>query len=373
MIVERALDTRFVPLRDAFAAHFEREDEFRELGAGLVVYEGGRRVVELHGGFQDPALARPWTERTLANIWSASKGVMAVAIAQLVDAGALDYEAPVATWWPEFARAGKDAITLDQVMSHRAGLNGFAEPTHPEDLHDWELVVDRIARQAPLWPPGSTASYHGMTWGWITGELVRRVTGLMPREYIERHNAGPLQADLFLGAPPERMDDVAEIVPPGEDLEPATLNAIAIGPTINPRPDASAANRDAWRAAQIPAVNVHASADGLARLYGALANGGRLDGTQLLSEAAIAAMVRPRGRPHDEMLGERQWAAGVALSRSGLYGSNGKAYGHSGWGGSFGFADPATGRGVAYVVNRMGSALNGDPRAKTIARLAATL
>lgn len=373
MIVEHVLDARFEPLRDAFAAHFERDDEFRELGAGLVVYEAGRKVVDLHGGYQDHQRRIPWTDRTLANIWSASKGLMAVAIAQLVGAGQLDYAAPVATWWPEFAQAGKDAITLDQVMSHRAGLNGFSAPTRPEDLYDWELVTQRLARQAPLWPPGSVASYHGMTYGYITGELVRRVTGLMPRDYLRRHIAEPLRADLFLGAPPERMDDVAEIVPPREDLHPPKLDHIAAGPTTNPTPDAAAANLPEWRAAQIPAVNVHASADGLARLYGALADSGRFGEVELLSGSALAAMLRPRGFPHDQMLGERQWAAGVALSRGGLYGHNDTAFGHSGWGGSIGFADPASRRGVAYIVNRMGSALNGDPRASTIAQLATKL
>lgn len=370
MIVEGVLDPRFSALRDAFAAHFERDDEFRELGAGLVVYERGRKLVELYGGYQDPERRQPWTTQTLANVWSASKGVMAVAIAQLVDAGELDYAAPVATWWPGFARAGKGAITLEQVMAHRAGLNGFSAPTSPDDLYDWDLVTERIAAQAPLWPPDSTASYHGMTWGWITGELVRRVTGLMPRDYIREHIAGPLRADLHLGVPPGRLHDVADIVPPREDLQPVKLGPIAAGPTVNPAPDAAAANLVQWRGAQIPAVNVHTGADGLARIYAALANGGRLDGTRLLSEAALAAMVRPRGAPRDEMLGHRQWAAGIALSVDGLYGPNGTAFGHSGWGGSFGFADPVSGRAVAYVVNRMGSALNGDPRAKTLVRLA---
>ncbi|MFA5684965.1 MAG: serine hydrolase domain-containing protein [Lysobacteraceae bacterium] len=192
----------------------------------------------------------------------------------------------------------------------------------------------------------------------------------MPRDYTEQRIAGPLRADLFLGAPAGRIDDVAWIVPPREDLRPASLNAIAIRPTVNPSPDATAANRPDWRAAQIPAVNVHASADGLARLYAALAHGGGLDGASILSPSGIAAMVRPRGRAHDEMLGDRQWAAGVALNRGGLYGPHADAFGHSGWGGSFGFADPTTARGVAYVVNRMGSALNGDPRARTLAQLA---
>ena len=212
-----------------------------------------------------------------------------------------------------------------------------------------------------------------MTFGWLTGEIIRRVTGLMPREYLDRHIARPLGSDLWLGAPPGRTDDIAEIIPPGTDVHTVKPNAIAIGPTINPAPNAAAANLDAWRAAQIPAVNVHAGADGLARLYGALANGGQLGQVQLMSSSALAAMVRPRGLPRDEMLGERQWAAGVALNRGGLYGHRDNAFGHSGWGGSFGCADPDSSRGVAYIVNRMGSALNGDPRARAIARLATEL
>jgi CubicO group peptidase (beta-lactamase class C family) len=371
MIVERVLRPGFEPLRDLFASHFERSDEFRELGAALVVYEAGEKVVDLHGGYLDSAHTRPWTDSSLANIWSASKGVMAVAIAQLVDTGVLDYHAPVATWWPEFAQAGKDAITLDQVMSHRAGLNGFAETTAPEDLYDWDLAAGRLARQAPLWAPGSTASYHGMTYGVLAGEIVRRASGLTPRDYIRQRIAEPLGADLWLGAAPARGGDVADIIPPLPDTQRVELNPIAAHCVSNPVPNAAAANHAAWRAAELPAVNVHASADGLARLYGALADGARLGGTTLMSARALAAMVRPRGAPRDEMLGARQWAAGVALNLGGLYGPRPDAFGHSGWGGSFGCADPASRRGIAYIANRMGSALNGDPRARAIAALAA--
>jgi CubicO group peptidase (beta-lactamase class C family) len=370
MIVERVLGPGFEPLRDAFAAHFERNDEFRELGAALVVYEAGEKVVDLYGGHLDEARVRPWSAGSLANIWSASKGVTAVAVAQLVDAGLLDYEAPVATWWPEFAQGGKEAITLDQVMSHRAGLNGFDEFTEPEDLYDWHLAAGRLARQAPLWPPGSTASYHGMTYGVLAGEIVRRASGLSPRDYLRQRIAEPLGADLWLGAPPARLADVADIIPPLPDQQRIELNPIAARCVANPVPNAAAANHPAWRAAELPAVNVHASADGLARLYGALANRGRLGTATLLSEAAIAEMVRPRGAPRDEMLGARQWAAGVALNLGGLYGERADAFGHSGWGGSFGCADPQTRRGIAYIANRMGSALNGDTRARALAALA---
>lgn len=366
MIVERTLAPGFEALREQFASHFERTDEFCELGAALAVYQHGRKVVDLHGGFLDLDRKHPWTEHSVTNIWSASKGVMALAIAQLVDRGLLDYREPVATWWPEFAQAGKGSITLEQVVSHRAGLNGFSAPTTTDDLFDWNLIVERLAQQAPLWSPGSTASYHGMTFGWLTGELIRRVTGMMPRDYIREAIAGPLGADLSLGIPEERQTDVATIVPPLPDKNPVALNAIAQYTVANPVPDATNANRPEWRQAQIPAVNIHCTADGLARMYGALANGGVIDGQRLLSVEGLSALTRPRGNAFDEMLGPRQWAAGVALNTNDLYGDSPNAFGHSGWGGSFAYADPDRGIGIAYIVNRMGSALNGDPRARAI-------
>jgi CubicO group peptidase (beta-lactamase class C family) len=373
MITERTLHPRFEPLRDLFASHFERDDEFRELGAGLVIYEHGEKVVDLYGGHQDEACNHRWSGATLTNIWSASKGLMAVAVAQLVSEGLLNYNAPVATWWPEFAQNGKSNITLDQVMSHRAGLNGFDEATTPDDLYDWELSVGKLARQAPFWSPGSMASYHGVTYGVLAGEIIHRASGLMPRDYLRQRIALPLGADFYLGLPSERADDVADIIPPMPDDTRIELNAIATRCVTNPVPNAAAANHLAWRAAQLPAVNVHASADGLARFYGALANGGRLDGVELLSKNTLAEMLRPRGAARDEMLGARQWAAGVALNLGGLYGEHPNAFGHSGWGGSFGCADPITGRGIAYIPNRMGSALNGDPRAQSIVALATSL
>lgn len=370
MITERILDPGFEPLRDRFAAHFERDDEFRELGAALVVYEHGRKVVDLVGGHLDYERTVPWTATSLVNIWSASKVAMAVAIAQLVDRGLARYDQRVAHYWPEFGQNGKKDISLEQVLSHRAGLNGFQEPTSASDLYDWELIVDRLARQSPLWTPDTTASYHGMTFGWLTGEIIRRITGQTPRDYIAENIASPLAADLHLGVPTGREADIAEIIPPEADRNPPTFNDIASHCIQNPTPSAPAANQRAWQQAQIPAVNVHASADGLARLYGALASRAGMGGIHLLSPGAVAAMTRPRGPARDEMLGTRQWGAGVALNTGGLYGPDAGAFGHSGWGGSFGCADPATGRGIAYLVNRMGSALNGDPRAQAIVELA---
>jgi CubicO group peptidase (beta-lactamase class C family) len=363
-------DPRFRPVADAFEAHFRRTDEFRELGAAVAVYVHGECVVDLHAGFQDAARSTPWTRTTLVNVWSASKGVMALAVAQLVEAGKLDYEAPVARYWPEFAQNGKAGITVDQVVSHQSGLNGFDEPTTPDDLLDWDLIIARLARQAPLWAPGSLTSYHGMTYGWLAGELVQRASGFELREYLRRRIGAPLGADLWLGAPEDREGDVAQIVAPEPDRTPVPLNDIARHTVVNPAPDAAAANRPEWRRARIPAVNFHATADGLARVYAALANQGSLDGVRVIAPRGIEALRAVRSRGPDQMLGERQWGAGVALNTVHTYGPDPATFGHSGWGGSFGCANVERGIAIAYVTNRMGSQLNGDPRARSIASAA---
>jgi CubicO group peptidase (beta-lactamase class C family) len=360
----------FQSVRDLFAAQFNRTDEFCNLGAGVAVYVDGRCVVDLHGGHADLSRTHEWTARTLVNLWSASKGVMALAIAQLADAGELDYDAPVAKYWPQFAQNGKGAITITHVVSHRAGLNGFADPTTPEDLLDWDLITSRLARQAPLWKPGAFVSYHGMTFGWLAGELVRRISGMEVRDYIRQRIAQPLGADLWVGAPDGRDNDVAEIVPPEPDRNVSSPNEIARWAVSNPQPDASAPNRYAWRKAQIPAVNFHATANGLARVYAAIANGGSLDGVTLISADGVRALRQMRTPGPDQMLGERQWASGMALNTTLMYGPDRETFGHSGWGGSFGCANVGANVAIAYVVNRMGSLLNGDPRARSIANAA---
>jgi CubicO group peptidase (beta-lactamase class C family) len=205
-----------------------------------------------------------------------------------------------------------------------------------------------------------------MTFGWLSGEILRRVTGLEVRDYIRRYIAQPLHADLWLGCPIERRQDAAFIVAPEPDRVPVELNAIASRAVVNPVPDATLANTDEWRNAQIPAVNVHCTADGLASMYAALANRGSLDGVRVLSAAAVDSLRRMRAPGPDEMLGSRRWAAGLALNSDGVLGPDPDAFGHAGWGGSLGCASVGANVALAYVVNRMGSQLNGDPRARLV-------
>jgi len=357
----------FEPVAEVFRANFQRDDDHREVGAALAVYRHGRRVVHLWGGVREPG-GEAWTADTLVNVWSATKGLMAVVMARLVERGLIDYEAPVARYWPAFAAAGKSEIRVIDVLAHRSGLNGFREPTTIEEFPDWALLTGRLATQAPFWPPGREASYHAMTHGFLAGEIAQRVTGLAPRELFRAELGATLGADVHLGLPPSERHRLAPIVEPAQwTTSPAgEVDPIARPATVNPAPRPDWANREDWRGAQVPAANGHATADGLARVYGALANDGRLDGPSFLAPATIAELGRGRTNGHDHMLGVRIWGAGVSLNATGTWGPNPLTFGHSGWGGAFGCADPGAGVGIGYVMNRMGGKVAEDPRAAAL-------
>lgn len=356
-------DPAFARVREVFEAHFRPDAPVREIGAAVSAYAGGRCVVDLWGGVRSTATQEPWTADTLVNVWSTTKGVMAIAVAQLAAAGKLDYGAPVARYWPEFAAAGKADITVEQALSHQAGLNGFAEPTTLEDFGDWALVTGRLAAQAPAWPPGTKNSYHAMTYGFLAGEIARRVSGLTPRDLIARAVAGPAGADFQIGAAEADWARVAALVPPpppAADAPAPAFDPLAVAGVINPQLKGDDANRPEWRRAQIPAGNGHATARALATIYAGL-------GRSLLSPEGVAAMTAIRTDRDDLLLGPGAWAAGMMINRGGLFGPGPRAYGHCGWGGSYGYADPELDVAVGYTLNRMNAGVLQDPRGMALA------
>jgi CubicO group peptidase (beta-lactamase class C family) len=358
------------PVREAFAANFARGGDYQELGAALCVYRDGEPIVDLWGGFADAARTRPWTADTLINVWSTTKLATAATVAWCVDRGLFAYRQPVADVWPEFAQAGKAAVTIAQVMSHQAGLPGFAAPTSEDDLFDQGLVAGRLASQAPVFPPGSANSYHAVTYGVLAAEIVRRASGRTLGEVFAEEIAGPLGADFHIGLAERDEPRVAELLAPKSppdtaamDLPPPARMALE-----NPVQDPTRPNLRAFRAAELPALNGQASARGVARLAAALAMVGTLDGVTLLSPAVIGEMAAIAADRTDLMLGfNPQWGMGVAHNLIGVYGANPRTFGHSGWGGSFGCADPDGRIAIGYVCNQMGSELVGDPRGSALA------
>lgn len=368
--IEGAVAPGLESVRDAFAANFARSGDYQEVGAALCVYRGGQRVIDLWGGSADGAGSRPWAADTLVNVWSTTKLAAAVTVARVVDLGLIAYDQPVCEVWPEFAAAGKDQVTIAQVMSHQAGLPGFVEPTTLDDLYDQDLVAARLAAQAPVFQPGTANAYHAVTYGVLAAEIVRRAAGKTLGTVFRDEIAGPLGADFHIGLAPSEQRRVAELLPP---KSPTDASALGLPPPAmmalsNPAQDPTRPNDPRWPLAELPALNGQASARGVARLAAALAGGGELDGVRVLSEGALRAMsVIAADRP-DLMLGfNPQWGMGVAHNLIGVYGANPRTIGHSGWGGSFGAADPDGRVAIGYVLNQMGSELVGDPRGKGLA------
>lgn len=364
-------DARFTAVREAFEENFR---ERGELGAAVAVTVGGRTVVDLWGGWADAARSRPWERNTLVNVWSTSKGPVALCAHILADRGLLDLDAPVARYWPEFAAAGKEKVLVRHLLSHRAGLAGLRESHSLEQLCDWELTTQRLAATEPWWEPGTRSGYHALTYGHLVGEVVRRVSGLGPGAFLEREVTGPLGLDFRIGLPEEDSGRAAELVqaPATGGSEQATVFAqlapAAVAALTNPAVSAATANTPQWRAAEIPAANGHGTARAVAGLYGVFAGPGTHGGHRLLSPEAAERVREGQGRCRDLVLGagfEHETEAGLGLWLSGpagSYGPNPRAFGHDGFGGSCGLTDPEAGVSLGYVMNRMGPRIADDPR-----------
>ncbi len=353
-MIEGSTDPRFARVREAFASCFA---DGLEHGGAVCAVVDGRVVADLWGGHADAAATRRWQRDTIVNVWSVTKGIVALAVAMLVECGKLDYAAPVASVWPAFAAGGKEAITLDLVMSHRAGLNGLSVPCTEAQMLAWTPYVEALAAMAPLWPPGSRCVYHMLSYGHLAGEPIRRVTGASPGRFIAEAIAGPLGAAFLLGVPAHDDHRAAEIVAgPLVDQGMALVGASPYPQGVhNPAPRALAPNDRAWRAAEVPGGNGHADARGLATIYAALACGGSLDGHTLISPDGIAAATAARFRGVDSGFGlPTAFGAGFRLDDPIYAGLASPAtFGHSGWGGALAFADPAARLGFAYVTNHM--------------------
>ncbi|MEW2625883.1 serine hydrolase domain-containing protein [Streptomyces sp. NPDC048106] len=364
-------EPRFAAVREAFEENFRAR---RELGAAVAVTLDGRTVVDLWGGWADAARTRAWERDTLVNVWSTGKGPVALCAHLLADRGLLDLDAPVARYWPRFAAAGKEKVLVRHLLSHRAGLCGLRERHSLEDLYDWELTTARLAATEPWWEPGTRSGYHVVTYGFLVGEVVRRITGLKPGAFLEREVTGPLGIDFSVGLPAGEHGRAAELTrtPAASDEEGSptfrNLTRLSLAALANPVIGPAHANTPEWRAAEVPAGNGHGTARAVAALYGVFAGRGSFGGRRILSPTAAERVREGQGSCVDLVLGaglggESEIGLGLWLSGPrGAYGPNPRAFGHDGFGGSCGLADPEAGVSLGYVVNRMGPRIMDDPR-----------
>ncbi|MEV7153140.1 serine hydrolase domain-containing protein [Streptomyces misionensis] len=369
----------FEPVREAFAANFAR---LGERGAAVAVYRDGHRVVDLWAGTKDVDGTAPWQRETAQIVRSATKGVAAAALLLLHQRGELDLDAPVGAYWPEFKAAGKEHTLVRHLLAHRAGVPVLDRPLTPAEAADPDLGAAAVAAQAPVWEPGTDHGYHAQTYSWLTGELVRRVTGRPVGEWIADEIARPVGADVWLGLPEAergRAGRVGDIEAPQEsgalrlrpkravteayaDPESLTRRAFA---AITPMPDE---NDPAYRAASLPASNGIATADGLARVYASLI--GEVDGGARLFTPATTELARAEqsAGPDRVLVVNTRFGLGYMLHGSASPLLSPGSFGHPGRGGSLGFADPESGIAFGYVTGGFRASVTADPRAQSLVR-----
>jgi CubicO group peptidase (beta-lactamase class C family) len=358
--IEGHCDPRFSAVREAFAQNFETR---ADVGASTAVTIDGELVVDLWGGFRDADRSTPWQRDTIVRTASTTKTMTALSALLLADRGALDLDAPVARYWPEFAANGKAAITTAQCLGHTAGLAGWTEPMAPPDLFDWEKATTLLARQSPWWEPGTASGYHAATQGYLVGEVIRRVTGLTPGRFFAREIAGPLGADYHIGLAPEHDARVAAAVPAPNDSEPKPAPG-SIGWRVATNPDMSKFTDWAgWARAEIPAANGIGNARAVATIQAILACGGTLRDKRFLSEeGALRALSQQSDGPDLVFSSPVRFAMGYALALGPLKFGRGRSCFWGGSGGSLIVVDYEARMTIAYVMNRMVGAPFGDPR-----------
>jgi CubicO group peptidase (beta-lactamase class C family) len=369
--IEGTCDPKFDGVRRALSTQLDNGDD---VGASVAIYLHGDPVVDIWGGFVDQAHSAPWQSDTLTNVWSTTKTMTFISALMLHDQGSLDFHAPVATYWPEFAAAGKDNVEVRHLMGHTAGLCGWEEPLVAEDLADWEKCTAALAAQAPWWEPGTASGYHAVTQGYLIGEVVRRITGESIGSWFAREVAKPLEADFHIGLPESEDHRVSNVIPPppisaddfGNDIPEFLVKTF-----MNPPIDASMAHQAWWRRAEIPAANGQGNARSVAAIQSVVAGKGQARGVRLFSEQTAEVIFEQQAQGIDLCLGvPLRFGMGYGLSNPDMPIGPRTCY-WGGYGGSVIIMDLETELTVCYVMNRMFPGLVGDLRGMTIALEAA--
>nr|WP_145488013.1 MULTISPECIES: serine hydrolase domain-containing protein [Streptomyces] len=358
----------FEPVREAFAANFSQHGD---IGAAVCVYQYGRPVVDLWGGVADPATGRPWTRDTLQLVYSATKGATATTAHMLAERGALDLDASVAKYWPEFAVNGKADIPVRWLLSHQAGLIALDQPVPLNEALAWHPMTAALAAQRPLWTPGTAHGYHGRTWGWLVGEVIRRASGQTPGRFFADEIAAPLGLDFFIGLPADERARVSRMVHQRPAVDLTTVPAETIPQELREQVAAwrdpnSFSNRayavtdpaqidfdsPEVQAAELPSSNGIATARALARMYAALI--GEVDGVRLLTPETLKSATKEQASGKDQvMLIPSRFSTGYMLPTETNPMTGPSSFGHTGRGGSLGFADPEHGIAFGYAMNHI--------------------
>jgi CubicO group peptidase (beta-lactamase class C family) len=343
-----------------------------DVGASIAVYHHDELVADLWGGYRDEAKTTPWDRDTLVNVWSTTKTMTFLVALMLCDRGELDFNTPVATYWPEFAANGKASIEVRHLMNHCAGLSGWQEAISPEDLADWDLATSLLAAQKPWWDDRTRTGYHAVTQGFLIGEVVRRITGTTIGQFFKSEVADVLDADFFIGLPESEEHRVSVVIPPPpESFGEAAPDSIMVRTLTSPLLDATAPRHRWWRAAEIPAANGHGNALAVATIQQVMANGGHANGHRFTSEKTCDLVFERQVGGVDMVLDvDMSFGLGYGLASSYVQVGPGTCF-WGGYGGSLIMMDRDLGLTIAYMMNKMQVGLTGDTRGGEISLLAA--
>ena len=363
MEIQGECDPQFSKVKETFEKLY-RED--REIGSCFAVYKDGNPLVDLWGGFQDKDKTKPWQKDNLVTVYSTTKGVAAFCIALAMEKGLLKYEEKVSTYWPEFASNGKEDITIGMLMSHQAGICS-PETRNVDDYYNQNLMAEKLAGMTPIWEPGTASGYHSMTFGWLTSELILRVTGKSLGTFFREEVGDQHEIDFFIGLPESEDHRVAELVPfdivRNENSEQQQVKLTdAQKSQRNSAGTLDIQNTKEWRQAEIPSANGQGNAGGLAKLYSLIVP--EDNNLKLLKDDTVNQMTTMQIEGRDLVLAVQvRWGVGFILNKHKIiYGPIEGAFGHSGYGGSCAFGDPENKIGVSYVMNRMLDNFNADGR-----------
>lgn len=366
--VQGLVHDKYAGVRTAFEANL---DSGADIGASFCATVEGETVVDLWGGFADEARTRPWERDTIVNVYSTTKTMTALTALLLADRGELDFDAPVARYWPEFAAGGKEAVKVSHLMSHSAGLSGWKEPMVKEDLYDWDKATSMLAAQAPFWEPGTAPGYHGLTQGYLVGEVVRRITGKSLGTVFREEIAEPLGADFYIGLPASEDARVAELIapPPAQaGLGSGPRSELQANMSDNPPLEVAETRTRAWRGAEIPAAGGAGNARSVAEIQSVLANGGVAKGKRILSEAGCRKALELQIEGPDLILGiPARFGMGFGLAGGAVPLPNPNTIYWGGYGGSLVIIDMDARTTFAYAMNKMAGTTTGDMRAFSLA------
>ena len=359
MEIQGNCQERFLEVKELFGSLHKSG---REVGSSFSVYQDGKPIIDIWGGYSDKDQTKQWNRDTLATVWSTTKGVAAITIAHAFENKLIEYESKVSEYWPEFGCNGKEDITVGMLLSHQAGICG-SKTDNVEDYYSQSVMAKELASMHPIWEPGTASGYHSMTYGWLVSELIIRVTGKTLGNYFKENIGDPNQIDFHIGLPLAEEKRVAEMIPfPKESNQSSTKPndaqiASGSGPNLLKHQ-----NTTKWRSAEIPSANGQGCASAIAKLYSLVVTDDH--SLKIINDKSIETMTAERITNRDLVLDVvTRWGSGFIINmHKVIYGPEETSFGHSGWGGSCGFGDPINRIGVSYVMNNMKNNFAADGR-----------